>query len=292
MDNQIFISGKTMRIGHINLIGVLTILVITLVAFYCVGINAIKSGGESLQSKQKLLEPHQNNLEKIVGETELSLVEAEKKIIAQKAELNNEHLKQSAKIAGNQLKLQFQEIITAVETLSNINSMQKNSIERKSRSTNPNGILLIPAVKQNYYQEVAFRSIQRKRQINKEQKRQNININQSRRNQNKENKTDTKITDEDKINNKETDKITSENSNAVIVVPSNSPSYCVKSLQLSLSPPAPKVASNSIVTKNQTEPKTEQNITPIQTTPKENPQNEITVDTNPIDETTVEVEKV
>ncbi|MDR2642052.1 MAG: hypothetical protein LBC74_04585, partial [Planctomycetaceae bacterium] len=242
-----------MRIGYITIISILTIFVIILATFYCVEINEIKSISNNFENKHKLFEPIQSGLSKVVVETEASLAAAEKKIIDNNAALNKEHLKQSARIAGDQIKLQLQELVTAAETLANINSIQKNSIERKSRSTNPNSILIIPAVKQNYYQEVAFRTLPKKRQSNStEQKRTNTTTNQIKQIQNIENKT--KITKLKTENiNQENNKIVADNIDEVVVIPSDIPNYFIEPIQPQSITPTAKIASNFIVTKNQTE---------------------------------------
>ncbi|MDR1485642.1 MAG: methyl-accepting chemotaxis protein [Planctomycetaceae bacterium] len=239
-----------MTIGRITLIGVGAILVIIIAAFYCAGINGINYGKKNLLAKQELLEPIQNNLDKITAETEASLAAAEKKITANNNTANNEILKQSARVAGNQIKLQLQEFITAAEALSNINAIQKNSIERKSRNINPNSILIIPATKQNHYQEVAFRSVQRKKQQNHyETKRQNVAAIQ-----NKINKTENEIeVIEDEVDVIVDKNIVDKNVGGdgvnvignIIVIPSDVPDY-LKSIQTSFSEPAKKIAAHFI----------------------------------------------
>ncbi|MDR2761984.1 MAG: hypothetical protein LBB88_05235, partial [Planctomycetaceae bacterium] len=219
-----------MKIGHISLLSILAIFIITLSTFYYVGTDIVSSNNKQLQSKHKLLDPLQENYVKKIDETELALANAEKQIAADNSSRNNNDLKRSAKIAGEQIKLQLQEIINAAETLANINAIQKNSIERKSRTTNPNGILIIPAVKQSYYQEVAFR---KKKQSNyPEQKRQNK-----------------KIKSEIEIENNNNNNFNEE----IIVIPSKLPNYFAKSIQSSFNEPTKNVDSNFTAAINQIE---------------------------------------
>ncbi|MDR2169238.1 MAG: methyl-accepting chemotaxis protein [Planctomycetaceae bacterium] len=253
-----------MKIGRITTLSILAILVIILTILYVAGIDAVKSTNVNLQEKHKLIDPLQNDLSQIIKNAETSLAAAEKNIITKKTEQNNEHLKQSARIAANQLKLQLQEIITAAETLANINAIQKNSIERKSRSTNPNSILIIPAVKQNHYQEVAFRSLIKKKQPNNnipEQKRTKFIKKQQNEYQQINNKTnqDEPNQDEPNLDNENIDQNINPNNNAV-VIPTTLHNYPETPTKPQPSKLNGKIAAHFIVTKNkfeQTEPKTE-----------------------------------
>ncbi|MDR1478853.1 MAG: methyl-accepting chemotaxis protein [Planctomycetaceae bacterium] len=259
-----------MKIGRLTLAGVLAITVISLASIYFVGKIGIKSVSDDLKAKHDLLKPLHDNLSTIVGETESYLKETEIKIAANKTARNNEQLQLSAKIAGTQLKLQLQEIITAAETLANINTIQKNSIERQSRNTNPNSILIIPAVKQSYYQEVANRSRFRRRQSNQNETHNYPTTTEQ-----------LKITE---IDDKEIDNRNTVGVIDVVVMPSIVPDYSVKPLELPASRNAHKITANYIARADkiiQDQPTIIQDQpTEFAQEPKEEPQTENTENTN------------
>ncbi|MDR1053237.1 MAG: methyl-accepting chemotaxis protein [Planctomycetaceae bacterium] len=224
-----------MKIGRVTFIGVVAVIVISLAAICFVGKGAVKSVRENLRAKHELMNPLHSNLSEVVAKAESELLVAEKGIADNVAARNDERLRQSSRVVGSQLKLQLQEIITAAETLANVSAIQKNSIERKSRSTNPNGILIIPAVKRDYYQEVALRSRPRRRQAAPPA-------------------APLPTTDAQNptaaVQNLETD---AENLGVIVAIPSTLPDYSVQSVQPPVIHLLPKVAANFSVAANEYE---------------------------------------
>ncbi|MDR1925649.1 MAG: methyl-accepting chemotaxis protein [Planctomycetaceae bacterium] len=152
-----------MKIGQVTFVSISVILVVVLVSFYYVSSGKVRALAENAKQQQNTIENSKKNLENLIVKTESHFDNLTKNTTSQIEEKNNEKIKQSTKIAGEQIRLQLQEIITASETLANINITQKHSVERKSRNNNPNSILIIPAQKKTYYSEVAFRSIHKKK---------------------------------------------------------------------------------------------------------------------------------